>query len=263
MSRGSNGSSASCRRPGCFGRPRHQFAADPDVRLIAPQHTASGFVEPEIRIYSHSTLLYWWPAWAFGLIIGIIDASQQHLVTTEQNEQTTSQIGLAYVSLLLLLIIFTNVRLRGIHSIVVLLAVGFITVLLAWFGWWNEIAKLLPYLYVHMDTGFYLVFSTALLIVWLLMFFVFDRMNYWRIRPGQLTIEHRIGGGAESFDTNALRFQKLRSDLFRAVLGLGTGDLEATGGPNGATLRMSNVPFVGRKVHAIERLIAVKPDVVS
>jgi hypothetical protein len=132
----------------------HQFAADPHVTLIAPHDTASGFVEPEIRIYSHSTLLYWWPAWAFGLVIGIINASQQTLLPTEQNEPATSQIGLAYISLLLLLIIFTNVRLRGIQSIVVLLAIGFITVLLAWFGWWNEIAKLIPYLYVHMDTGF-------------------------------------------------------------------------------------------------------------
>lgn len=38
------------------------------------------------------------------------------------------------------------------------------------------------------------------------MFFVFDRFTYWRIRPGQMTEEHLIGGGAESFDTNGLRF---------------------------------------------------------
>jgi hypothetical protein len=238
-----------------------QFAADPDVTLIPPHATASGVAEPEIRIYGHSTLFYWWPAWAFGLAIGIINASQEKILSTVQNEQATSRNGLAYISLLLLLIIFTNVRLRGIKSIVVLLAVGFITTLLAWFGWWDEIAKLLPYLSVHMDAGFYLVFSTGLLVIWLMMFFIFDRMNYWRIRPGQLTIEHRIGGGAESFDTNALRFQKLSSDLFRMVLGLGTGDLEATGGPNGVTLYMYNVPFVQHKVHIIERLIAVKPDV--
>jgi hypothetical protein len=102
---------------------------------------------------------------------------------------------------------FHQCPLTGNKTIVVLLAVGFITTLLALFGWWDEIAKLLPYLSVRMDAGFYLVFSTGLLIIWLMMFFVFDRMTYWRIRPGQLTIEHRIGGGAESFDTNALRFQ--------------------------------------------------------
>ena len=115
--------------------------------------------------------------------------------------------------MLLLLIVFTNVLLRGIHSVVALLTVGFISVLLAWFGWWDDIAKLIPYLSVHMNTGFYLVFSTGLLIIWQMMFFVFDRLTYWRIRPGQMTEEHLIGGGAESFDTNGLRFQKLSSDF--------------------------------------------------
>ena len=166
--------------------------------------------------------------------------------------------------MLLLLIIFTNVRLRGIKSVVVIIAVGFVVVLLAWLGWWGEIISFLPYLSVQMNTGFYLVFSTALFLVWMLMFFVFDRMTYWRIRPGQMTVEHFIGGAAESVDTGAVRFQKLSSDLFRTVLGLGAGDLQATGaGPPGTTLNMSNVLFAERKVHEIERLIAVKPDVVT
>jgi hypothetical protein len=36
-----------------------------------------------------------------------------------------------------------------------------------------------------------------------------------------MTEEHLIGGGAESFDTNGARFQKLSADFFRAALGLG------------------------------------------
>ena len=111
-----------------------------------------------------------------------------------------------------------------------------------------------------MNTGFYLVFSTGLLIIWLMMFFVFDRLTYWRVRPGQMTEEHLIGGGAESFDTNGLRFQKHSSDFFRAVLGLGAGDLKATGAGERATIEIPNVMFVDRKVHAIERLISVKPE---
>ena len=108
------------------------------------------------------------------------------------------------MAVILLLIVFTNVRLRGINSVVALLAVAFIAVVLAWFGWWDEIAQLIPYLSVHMNTGFYVVFSTGLFIIWALMFFVFDRLTYWRIRPAQMTEEHLIGGGAESFDTNGL-----------------------------------------------------------
>jgi hypothetical protein len=215
----------------------------------------------EIKIYGHSTLLYWWPAWAFGFLFALLNSAQEEFLATAVGARPSSALGLTYVSILLLLIVFTNFRMRGVNSVVALISVAFVAVLLAWFGWWDEVAKLIPYLWVHMNTGFYLVFSTGLVIVWLVMFFVIDRLTYWRVRPGQMTVEHLIGGGAESFDTNGLHFQKLSSDLFRATLGLGCGDLKVTAAGNqGPTTEIPNVIFVDRKVHAIERLIAVKPD---
>ena len=215
----------------------------------------------EINVYGHSTLLYWWPAWAFGFLMALLNAGQEKFLATAPGAQPSSALGLTYLALLLLLIVFTNVRLRGINSVVALLSVAFVAVLLAWFGWWDDIAKLIPYLSVHMNTGFYLVFSTGLLIIWLLMFFVFDRTTYWRIGPGQLTEEHLIGGGAESYDTNGLRFQKLGSDFFRAMLGFGAGDLKAAmAGEHGAAIELANVMLVDRKVRAIEKLISVKPE---
>jgi hypothetical protein len=215
----------------------------------------------EITVYGHSTLLYWWPAWALGFLSALLNAGQERFLATVEGARPSSAVGLTYVSLLLLLIVFTNVKLRGINSVVALLTIAFIAVLLAWFGWWDDIARLIPYLWVHMNTGFYLVFSTGLLIIWLLMFFVFDRLTYWRIRPGQMTEEHLIGGGAESFDTNGLRFEKLGSDFFRMVLGFGAGDLKATTtGDRGTTIEIPNVVLVSRKVRSIERLISVKPE---
>ena len=182
-------------------------------------------------------------------------------LATAPGAQPSSALGLTYLVILLLLIVFTNVRLRGINSVVALLAVAFVAMLLAWFGWWDDIARMIPYLSVHMNTGFYLVLSTGLLIIWLLMFFVFDRLTYWRIRPGQMTEEHLIGGGAESFDTNGLRFQKLSSDLFRAMLGFDAGNPKATmAGERGAAIELPNVISVDRKVHSIEKLISVKPE---
>ena len=216
---------------------------------------------PEIKIYSHSTLLYWWPAFAVGFVSALLNAGQEKFLATAEGARPSSAIGLTFVATVLLLIVFTNVRLRGINSVVALLTAAFLTVLLAWFGWWDDIARMIPYLWVHMNTGFYLVFSTGLLVIWLLMFFIFDRLTYWRIRPGQMTEEHLIGGGAESFDTNGLRFQKLGSDFFRSLLGFGAGDLKATTtGNGGTTIEISNVVLVNRKVHAIERLISVKPE---
>ncbi len=215
----------------------------------------------EIKIYSHSTLLYWWPAWAVGFVIAVLNAGQERFLATANGASPSSALGLTYLSILLLLIVFTNVRLRGINSILTLLTLAFITVLLAWLGWWDSIAKLIPYLSVHMNTGFYLVFSGGLLIIWLMMFFLFDRLTFWRIRPGQMIEERLIGGGQESFDSNGLRFQKHSSDFFRTALGLGAGDLMATVASTGGTMiEMPNVVFADRKIEAIERLIAVKLD---
>jgi hypothetical protein len=215
--------------------------------------------QQEVTIYSHSSLLYWWPAWVFGFVIGLLNAGQEKFLATAPGAKPSSALGLTYLSILLLSIVFSNVRLRGVNSVVVLTTVAFFAVLLAWFGWWDHIAMLIPYLSVHMNTGFYVVFSTGLLIIWLMMFFVFDRLICWRVRPGQMTEEHRIGGGAESFNTNGLRFQKLNSDFFRAALGFDAGDLEATTAA-GAKINIPNVIFVSRKVEAVEKLIAVKPE---
>ncbi len=218
-------------------------------------------IAQEIDVYGHSTLLYWWPAWAFGFVFALLNAGQEKFLATAPGAQPSSALGLTYLAIVLLLIVFTNVRLRGINSVVVMLGIAFVTVFLAWVGWWDDIAKLIPYLSVHMNTGFYLVFSAGLLIIWLLMFFVFDRMTHWRIRPGQLTEVRLIGGAAESFDTNGLRFQKQSSDLFRSLLGFGAGDLTATmPGDRGGMKELTNVIFVERKVRAIEKLIAVKPE---
>ena len=172
----------------------------PDAATVAASPNSAAL--QEVIIYGHSTLLYWWPAWVFGFAIAVLNAGQEKFLPTVAGGQPSSALGLTYLSILLLLIVFTNVRLRGINSVVALLTVAFVAVLLAWFGWWDDIAKLIPYLSVHMNTGFYLVFSSGLLIIWLMMFFVFDRLTYWRVRPGQMTEEHLIGGGAESFDTN-------------------------------------------------------------
>jgi hypothetical protein len=215
----------------------------------------------EIFIYSHSTLFYWWPAWAFGFLFALLNAGQEEFLATAEGARPSSALGLTFVAILMLLIVFTNVRLGGINSVVALLTVAFIVVLLAWLGWWDDIVKVIPYLWVHMNTGFYLVFSTCLLIIWLMMFFVFDRLTYWRVRPGQMTEERLIGGGAESYDTYGLRFQKLSSDFFRAMLGFGAGDLKVSmAGGRGATIEIPNVILVDRKVRAIEKLISVKPD---
>ena len=170
--------------------------------------------------------------------------------------------GIFFIAVLLSLVVFTNARLRGIYSVVTLVTVAFFVVLFAWLGWWDTILGFIPHLSARANMGFYLVFSTALLIVWLLAFFVFDRLTVWRVRPGQMIVEQLIGGRTHSYDTNGLVFEKRGQDLFHdIILGLGAGDLTlTTGGNNKESIQIPNVLFVDRRMKAIERLIAVKPQ---
>jgi hypothetical protein len=172
--------------------------------------------------------------------------------------------GICFIAALISLVILTNAKLRGIYSVVTVVSAAFFVVLFAWFGWWDNIFRFIPQLSARANMGFYLLFSTALLTVWLLTFFVFDRLTVWRIRPGQMIEERLIGGQARSCDTNGLVFERRGQSLFHdIILGLGAGDFTLTiGGANEQTIQIPNVLFVDRKVRAIEKLIGVKPEVV-
>ena len=166
------------------------------------------------------------------------------------------------ITVVVLLVVFTTTKLRGVYSVVTVLTVAFFVVLFAWFGWWDNILRFIPHLSARANVGFYLMFSTALLIVWLLAVFGFDRLTVWRVRPGQMIEERLVGGRARSFDTNSLVFEKRSQDLFHdVILGWGAGDLRlTTGGVNKETIQIPNLLLVDRKMKAIETLIAVKPD---
>jgi hypothetical protein len=73
-------------------------------------------VAQQINIYGHSNLLYWWPAWAFGFLFALLNAGQEQFLAMAEGARPSSALGLTFVSILLLLIVFSNVRLRGITN---------------------------------------------------------------------------------------------------------------------------------------------------
>ncbi len=220
----------------------------------------------EVVLISHSNLLYWWPAIVTGYVIALVTYFQGNLVTTNAGSisyvHSSNNPGLLFITVLIGLIVFSNAKLRGIYSVVALISFGFIAVLFAWFGWWDEIFSLIPQLSAKANVGFYLVFSTVLLIVWLLGVFVFDRFSYWRVRPGQFAQISHVGGGVQSFDTQGMRFERREQDYFRhIVLGLGSGDLVFYGKDlQAGSITIPNVSFVDKKAIEIARLIAIKPE---
>ena len=219
----------------------------------------------EINLISHSNVIYWWPAWLLGYAMALISYIQSPTPGSEPGAvwyvHPSNNPGLLFIATIILLIIFTNAKLRGIYSVVTLISAAFFVVLFAWLGWWDAILNFVPHLSARANMGFYLVFSTALFAVWLSAFFVFDRFVYWSVRPGQLVEQRLIGGSSRSYDTNGRRFEQRDQDYLRhLLLGLGAGDLQLTGqGLRGETIAIPNVLFVDSKVKAIEALIVVKP----
>lgn len=240
-----------------------------DVQNKDIRNTFAETVEPasaEIKIISHSEVVYWWPAWIAGYAVALLSYAQgiDVSVVPEITERIhpSNNPGILFIAVLVSLVIFTNAKLRGIYSIVAVVSVAFFVVLFAWFGLWDAILRFVPQLSARANMGFYLLFSTTLLVVWLLAFFVFDRLTVWRVRPGQLIEERLIGGQAHSYDTNGLVFEKRSQDQFHDIfLGLGAGDMMLTIGSTKETIQIPNVLFVDSKVKAIGRLIGVKPEV--
>jgi hypothetical protein len=224
----------------------------------------------EVTVYPHSMLLYWWPVWVTGYILALLTWIEHRFAEFHQANgevvrvlmHPNKSLGVIYTVMFLLVIVLTNSTVRGVASALVIAIILAVTFLLAYLNLWENILEAISYLAMYMNLGFYVFFSTAILIVWALAVLVFDRMEYWTFRPGQVVHNMVLGGGARTFDTINMSVYKLRSDLFRHwILGLGSGDLHIqTGGAASREFILPNVMFAGARLGTIERLVAMKPN---
>jgi len=175
---------------------------------------------------------------------------------------TEKSYGVLFVIVLLLVIVITNVPLRGLWSvvaIVMIVALAIIFALAEYNGrsWWDYILEAFLRLHVYINAAGYWVISIGLLIIWLVTFMFFDPQIYMVFSPKQLRVRQEIGGGEAAYDTTGMVIQKQRNDLFRHwVLGLGSGDLIVnTSGSTAHHFDMPNVLFVGYKLRQIEDML--------
>ncbi len=221
-----------------------------------------------LRIYSHSSILYWWPVWFVGFILTAVTYMYG---TPHQLEpgghpreliHPSSNLGVVYFAVIFMVILITNLSVRGLASVIVILSGAFLTLALAYLGWWDAIFSWFGDLSIHMTLGGYFWFSTLLFVAWVVIVFGVDRVSYWEVTPGQLTRQSLLGAGSQSYNTQGMAMQKHREDLFRHwLLGFGSGDLViSTSGAIAKQINMPNVAFVGSKVDEVQRLISTIPD---
>jgi hypothetical protein len=170
--------------------------------------------------------------------------------------------GVLFATVLLLVIVITNVPLRGMWSFMVIFVVIALSIIFALAGWWEHILRHLSYLDIRINAGGYFFISGILFLLWLFTVLIFDKQVYMVFSPGQFKVCTEVGGGEKVYSTVGLSLERQRSDLFRHwVLGLGSGDLIVkTSGAQAHHFEMANVLFVGRKVQQIEDMVRTIPD---
>src|SRR5580658_8481346 len=78
-----------------------------------------------IRIYEHSNILYWWVVWAYGYLCALLSFLNGHKAQLIADRglyvYPDAWLGLSFAALLLIVILVTNVKAKGVYSVVVLL----------------------------------------------------------------------------------------------------------------------------------------------
>jgi hypothetical protein len=177
----------------------------------------------------------------------------------------SNNLGVVFAVTLCMVIVITNIPLRGLWSVVVTSGAALVTVLLAVLGWWDPILGALGVVDIHINALGYSSIALFLFVIWSLAYFLYDRRNYLVFGRGQLRVRKALGAGEATHDTRGMIVEKHRDDVFRHwILGLGSGDLTIkTAGMNATQFEIPNVLDVDRKLERIKRTLQEREVVVS
>lgn len=255
----------------------------------------------EVKIYSHSNLFYWWPVWVVGIVLAILTLTQGTVMVVvpsasilgsadttlkdgkdvkvkavllpadkdfpekeepHLNTSTRKGYGVIFATVLLVVIFITNVPLRGMWSVLIIMAIVMLSIIFALAGWWDKILGAIKLLDIRLNTGGYLFISLGLLLLWLFALFFFDRQIYITFVPGAMKVCLEIGAGEKQYDTMGMNIERERSDIFRhLILGLGSGDLIIrTSGADRHEFRLNNVLSINHKLSLIEEMQRVRQE---
>jgi hypothetical protein len=185
----------------------------------------------------------------------LIAPASEHLNEPRLHMARGKSPGVLFCIVLLLVVAITNIPMRGLWSVMVIITIVLLAVIFALMGVWDRILQGIYFLDIRINMGGYLLISTVLFIIWLFAFLFFDQQIYMVFTPGQFRVCQEIGGGEKIHDTTNMTVQKQRSDLFRHwILGLGSGDLIVTTSDR-QHFDLPNVLFLGRRIREIEGML--------
>jgi hypothetical protein len=228
--------------------------------------------QADIKIYSHSALLYWWPVWVVAFLAALwtfldnyqrlptpaAEARSVEAATEDQAGWPPVQVarspvpGLAFVVTLLAVTVFSNSSLRGLWALFFASCLAAAVLLVSWLQWWAPLLHGLQNLRIHINLAGYLAIGLPLFLVWVVTFFVFDRRTYMIFSASQLRICDHLGAEEKVFDSSSVALEKRPFNWFHRLVGWGAGDLILKAG--GANREIYEFPNVIRVVKWLEEI---------
>jgi hypothetical protein len=235
--------------------------------------------QPDITIYSHSAILYWWPVWVVGFLVALLTyldggrmayvpagvrvegntliAPDGRLLEEPHNRMAQNPyLGTLFFLTVLLVFVSSNVQLRGLWEWIAVLAVGTVVLAVLHLGLWTPLMSCLQLLHIHINLAGYVFLSVGLFAIWVVTVFIVDRRTHVIVSVGQVRIRDAIGQAEKVYDATGMTFHVQPNILIRhRVLGLyGAGDLVIRG-PHGDVLEWPNVMFARSRLKQIQKLL--------
>src|SRR5262249_22776324 len=134
---------------------------------------------PDIRIYAHSPLLYWWPVWAVALVMALWTAlDNYHLVLVPEGAAVeagrvegpvgkdsmaplahvarSKMPGVIFALTLVTITVFSNAWIRGPWALFLAASCAAVLLFISWLDWWEPLVREFRLLHVCINLGGYL-----------------------------------------------------------------------------------------------------------
>jgi hypothetical protein len=222
----------------------------------------------EVRIYSHSAIIYWWPVWLYAAFCWFATYVHHEPMNPGGlkivNVFPSPWLGLSFLGVFFFVVTFSNVRMRGFYALLVVMAAALMVIGVHAAVGLGRIFGAFHLLFVYMNEAFYAAMAIFMFGLWFAVVFGVDRLTYYRFKPGQVSEEHRYGQLNDvNLPTDGMTVRRLATDFFRheilglSFLGFGTGDFickpSTTSGHE--PLVLENVIRLSRKFPRIEEMI--------
>jgi hypothetical protein len=188
-----------------------------------------------IRIHEYSDLVYWWAIWFAALVCIFLTLAYGEMIQIGDKAlkvHTSPWLGIAFLVVMFATLIFTHLRARGLHAVILVLAVTLAGLIVHLSIGWTSVFDQLTLIKVHMNLAYYVVVFVVAFAIWFYVTLVHARLTFGVVNAGEIGWRSPLTGQMETY--RPLNFQVIkRSDdlivhklLGLRFLGFGTGDIE-------------------------------------